>query len=119
MIDYLTPAMRLYLDQRVDWEDLLALRKGGAVDRESEVGAFRTLLETAAAVAQSLERPAREHWFAEAELTPDGGALAPAHIRAGYEKLRESGLVALTKCRRKTGPTAPSPGVSPGVSRTL
>jgi alkylation response protein AidB-like acyl-CoA dehydrogenase len=96
MIDYLTPAMRLYLDQHVDWEDLLALRKGGAVDRENEVGAFRTLLETAAAVAQSLERPAREHWFAEAELTPDGGALPPAHIRAGYEKLRESGLVALT-----------------------
>jgi alkylation response protein AidB-like acyl-CoA dehydrogenase len=96
MIDYLTPAMRLYLDRLVDWEDLLALRKGGAVARESEVGAFRTLLETSAAVAQSLERPAREHWFAEAELTPDGGAVAPAHIRAGYEKLRESGLVALT-----------------------
>jgi hypothetical protein len=96
MIDYLTPAMRLYLDQRVDWEDLLALRRGGAVDRASELGAFRSLLETAAAVAQSLERPAREHWFAEAELTPDGGARAPAHVRAGYEKLRESGLVALT-----------------------
>jgi hypothetical protein len=108
MIDYLTPAMRLYLDQHVDWEDLLALRKGGAVDRESEVGAFRTLLETAAAVAQSLERPAREHWFAEAELTPDGGAVPPAHIRTGYEKLRASGLVALTLSEEHGGFALPS-----------
>ncbi len=108
MIDYLTPAMRLYLDQHVDWEDLLALRKGGAVDLESEVGAFRTLLETTAAVAQSLERPAREHWFAEAELTPDGGAVPPAHIRAGYEKLRESGLVALTLSEEYGGFALPS-----------
>ena len=108
MIDYLTPAMRLYLDELVDWEDLLALRKGGAVDRESELGAFRTLLETAAAVAHSLERPAREHWFAEAELTPDGGAAPPAHIRAAYQKLRESGLVALTLSEEYGGFALPS-----------
>src|SRR3990172_2054771 len=108
MIDYLTPAMRLYLDELVDWEDLLALRKGGAVDRESELGAFRTLLETAAAVAHSLERPAREHWFAGGGLTPDGGAAPPAHIRAAYQKLRESGLVALTLSEEYGGFALPS-----------
>ncbi len=96
MIDYLTPAMRLYLEKLVDWEELLSLRRGGSVDREAELGAFRTLLETVAAVAQSFERPARESWFGEAELTTDGGARPPAHARAAYEKLRESGLVALT-----------------------
>ena len=96
MSNYLTPAMRLYLERLVDWEGLLSLRRGGPVDREAELGAFRTILETAGALAAEFERPAREGWFAEAELTADGGALPPAHIRAAYEKLKESGLICLT-----------------------
>jgi alkylation response protein AidB-like acyl-CoA dehydrogenase len=108
MIDYLAPAMRLYLEKLVDWEELLALRSGSTLDREGEVGAFRTLLETAAALAQGFERPARENWFAEAELTPDGGAQPPAHIRAAYEKLRESGLVALTVSEEHGGYALPA-----------
>ena len=89
MSNYLTPAMRLYLERLVDWEGLLSLRRGGPVDREAELGAFRTILETAGALAAEFERPAREGWFAEAELTADGGARPPAHIRAAYEKLKE------------------------------
>jgi hypothetical protein len=96
MIDYLAPVMRLYLEKLVDWEEVLALRAGRPVDGEGELGAFRTLLETTAGLARSLQRPAREGWFAEAELVADGGAQPPAHIRAAYAKLRESGLVALT-----------------------
>ncbi|MEN8181045.1 MAG: acyl-CoA dehydrogenase family protein [Myxococcota bacterium] len=95
MTDYFNPAMRLYLDRLVDWEGLLTLRRGGPMDVEAEVGAFRTILETAGALAESFERPGREGWFAEAELTPDGGAVPPLHIRQAYEKLRESGLVCL------------------------
>jgi alkylation response protein AidB-like acyl-CoA dehydrogenase len=96
MSDYFTPAMRLYLEHLVDWSGLLSLRRGEPVDRDAEVGAFRTILETMAALASSFERPAREGWFAEAELTSDGGARPPAHMRQAYEKLRESGLVSLT-----------------------
>jgi hypothetical protein len=96
MTEYLNPAMRLYLERLVDWEPLLSLRRGGPVDREAELGAFRTVLETAARLAASFERRARESWSAEAELLPDGGARPPAHIRDAYEKLRESGLLCLT-----------------------
>jgi alkylation response protein AidB-like acyl-CoA dehydrogenase len=59
------------------------------------VAAFRSILETAAALAEGFAPAAREHWEAEAELTPDGGAVSPPHIRAAYEKLREAGLVSL------------------------
>jgi alkylation response protein AidB-like acyl-CoA dehydrogenase len=96
MSNYVAPAMRLYLDHLVDWEGLLSLRRGGPVDREAEVGAFRTILETVGALASDFERPARAAWFDEAELTPDGGAVPPAHIRAAYEKLKENGLICLT-----------------------
>jgi alkylation response protein AidB-like acyl-CoA dehydrogenase len=95
--DYFNPTMRLYVDRLVDWEEILRLRRGEAIDRESEIGAYRTVLETVASLAQSFERPARENWAAEAELVPaDGGAQSPPHIRAAYQQLAEAGLVSLT-----------------------
>jgi len=93
--DYFCAGMRLYLDALVDWERLLTLARGEAVDVGAEVAAFRSILETAAALALGFEPAAREHWSDEAELTPDGGAVSPPHIRAAYEKLREAGLVSL------------------------
>jgi hypothetical protein len=93
--DYFGAGMRLYVDRLMDWEPLLTLRSGEAVDVEAEIGAYRTILETAAALASEFEKPARENWSAEAELTPDGGAVPPAHMRAAYDRLRESGLVSL------------------------
>jgi len=63
-----------YLERLVDWESLIELRRGGAVDVAAEVAAYATLLETAAKLAASFERTARENWHLEAELTPDGGA---------------------------------------------
>ncbi len=96
MPDYFAPGMHLYLDRLVDWDVLLTLRQGSAVDAEAEVGSYRTILETAAALAESFEAPARENWAAPAELTPDGGAQPPAHIHSAYDKLRESGFVCLS-----------------------
>jgi len=93
--DYLTPGMRLYLEKLVDWESLLTLRRGEAVDGEAEVGAIRSVIETAADLTAGFERRAREGWHAEAELTPDGGARPPAHMREAYDRLREAGLVCL------------------------
>ena len=87
MKDYFSAGMRLYIDRLIDWEPLLTLRKGEGVDVEAEVGAYRTLLETAAALASDFEGPARENWAEEAQLTPDGGAEPPAHMRAAYEKV--------------------------------
>ena len=95
MKDYYTPGIRLYIDQLVDWEALLTLRSGENVDVESEVGAYRTILETVASLAADFEKPARDNWAEEAELTPEGGAVPPAHMRDAYAKLREAGLVSL------------------------
>ena len=95
MTEYFGAGMRLYLDRLVDWEGLLELKRGAGADAQSEVAAYRTLLETAAKLAASFERSARENWHLEAELTPDGGAQSPAHIRAAYEQLRQAGLVSL------------------------
>ena len=95
MSDYFTPTMRLYVDKLIDWERYLRLLHGSAPDVAAEIGAYRTVLETTAALAGSFERRAREHWHDEAELTPDGGARPPSHIRDAYEQLREAGLVSL------------------------
>ncbi len=95
MLDYYNSAMRLYVDRLVDWETILTLRRGQAVDTASEKEAFGLVLETVAGLAQGFERPAREHWIEEAALTKDGGAEPPAHIREAYEKLREAGLICL------------------------
>jgi alkylation response protein AidB-like acyl-CoA dehydrogenase len=96
MPDFFGPGMRLYLDRLIEWDPMLGLRQADDVDVESEVGAYRTILETAAALAESFQAEAREHWSEEAVLTPDGGATSPPHILNAYEKLREAGLVCLT-----------------------
>jgi alkylation response protein AidB-like acyl-CoA dehydrogenase len=94
--DYFNTGMQLYLDHLVDWKALLEIRGGGAVDVEAEVGAYRTILETAGALAASFEPEARKNWAAEAEPTPDEGAQSPPHIRQAYDQLREAGLISLT-----------------------
>jgi len=96
LADYFNSGMRLYLDQLVDWKELLEIRSGGTPDVDAEVGAYRTILETAAALAASFESEARKNWAAEAELTPDGGAQSPPHILQAYDQLREAGLVSMT-----------------------
>jgi alkylation response protein AidB-like acyl-CoA dehydrogenase len=96
LADYFNTGMRLYLDHLVDWKGLLEIRSGGTSDVDAEVGAYRTILETAAALAASFESEARKNWAAEAELTPDGGAQSPPHIRQAYDQLREAGLVSMT-----------------------
>jgi alkylation response protein AidB-like acyl-CoA dehydrogenase len=106
--DYYGAGMRLYLDRMVDWDGLLALRKGDDADTAAEVDAYRSVLETAAALAESFQADAREHWHEEAHLTPDGGAESPPHILAAYEKLREAGLVSLTVSEAHGGADLPA-----------
>jgi alkylation response protein AidB-like acyl-CoA dehydrogenase len=94
--DFFVPGMRLYLDKMIDWERQLRLRLGDDVDVEAEVGAYRSVLETTAALAESFQAEARERWSDEAVLTEDGGATSPPHIRRAYDKLAEAGLVSLS-----------------------
>ncbi|MGH0029027.1 MAG: acyl-CoA dehydrogenase family protein [Myxococcota bacterium] len=96
MADFYGPGMRLYIEKMIDWENLLTLRRGEQVDVEAEIGAFSTVLETTAQLAESFQAEAREHWHEEATLTEDGGATSPPHIRRAYDELREAGLVSLS-----------------------
>jgi alkylation response protein AidB-like acyl-CoA dehydrogenase len=99
--------MDLYLDRLVDWPALLTLRNGEASDPAADVAAYRTVLETLAEVASSFEERARERWSDEAELTEDGGARPPEHIRDAYEVLRENGLICLMIPEAYGGPDLP------------
>ncbi len=108
MNDYLAPTMRLYLEKLIDWGTLLERKGAVAPDLDAEIGAYRGVLETVAALAQGFERPAREYWHREAELTDDGGAEPPAHIREAYEALREAGLITLAVSEEYGGPGLPA-----------
>jgi alkylation response protein AidB-like acyl-CoA dehydrogenase len=107
MADYFDSTMRLYVEKLVDWEGLLTLSRGESVDVAAEIGAFVTVLETVASLAETFEAPARENWAAGAELTSDGGAQPPSHIREAYEKLRQNGLVCLPIGEEYGGPGLP------------
>lgn len=93
MTTYLHEGIALYLDRRIDWDDYFRLRKGDAVDVVAERAALRGVLETCAEICASLEPASRAGWWQAATLE-DGRVEAPAHVRDGYEKLRDAGLVA-------------------------
>jgi 3-(methylthio)propanoyl-CoA dehydrogenase len=106
--DFFHASMRFYVDHMVDWRSLLELRGGSGLDVAAEVGAYRSILETAGELAAGFEVEARLHWSDEATLTPDGGAQSPPHIRAAYEQLREAGLVSTTVSETYGGPGLPA-----------
>jgi hypothetical protein len=85
--------MEQFIDHRVDWARLLRLRRGeGPLD---EVDTYKMVLRTLDEICTDIEAAARPHWHEEVKLV-DGEVVVPAHIAAGYEKLRQAGLVCLT-----------------------
>ena len=60
MSDYFGAAMRLTLEHLVDWETLLAHRRGERIDVAAELGAFTTLLETETTLALPMKPLCRE-----------------------------------------------------------
>ncbi len=89
---YLSDAVRLYIDQLVDWDSYYRWQRGGDVDVDAERAALLEVLETAASVCSEIEELAREGWHEAARLE-DGEVVYPEHIRQGYEKLKEVGLI--------------------------
>ena len=92
MSAYLSDAVRLYLDRLVDWDSYFAWRKGVGVDTASEKAALLEVLETAAAICSEIEQETRPGWHEAARLE-QGEVVYPDHIRRGYEKLAEAGLI--------------------------
>ena len=92
MSEYLNDAIRIYLDELVDWDSYYRWRKGDDADVDSERAALRGVLETAAQICAEIEVEARAGWEKAASLE-DGEVVYPPHIANGYAKLAESGLI--------------------------
>jgi hypothetical protein len=93
MAAYLHDGIALYLDHLFDWDDYFRLRKGDSVDVAAERAALRGVLETCAEICAQIEPEALAGWWEAAKLE-NGEVVQPAHVRNGYAKLKEAGLVA-------------------------
>jgi alkylation response protein AidB-like acyl-CoA dehydrogenase len=94
-MEYLNPAMLLYLTRLLDWDTYLSRRKGPDVDVRAEREALLEVVRTCASICADLEPAARAGWELEAALER-GEVKLPPHMAQGYEKLREAGLVSFT-----------------------
>jgi len=92
MAAYLHDGITLYLDHLFDWDDYFRLRKGEGVDVAAERAALRGVLETCAEICAGIEPEALAGWWEAAKLE-NGQVVQPPHVRNGYERLREAGLV--------------------------
>ena len=92
MSRYLNDVVRIYMDELTDWQSVLRLRKGADTDVDAERAALLEVLETAAAICSEIEPEARAGWEKTSQLV-DGQVVYPPHIQAGYDKLREAGLI--------------------------
>ncbi len=93
--DFFNGDMQLFIDHRVDWPRYFRLKRGDQVNVAEELDTFHAVLRTTADVCEEIEAGAREHWHDEVKLV-DGQVIVPPHIAAGYDKLRQAGLVCLT-----------------------
>jgi alkylation response protein AidB-like acyl-CoA dehydrogenase len=92
MSGYLNDVVRLYLDELIDWETYYAWRRGEGGDLDAERGALTEVLETAAQICSEMEEDSRAGWSQEARLE-NGEVILPPHTAAGYEKLKNAGLI--------------------------
>ncbi|MEE9609233.1 MAG: acyl-CoA dehydrogenase family protein [Myxococcota bacterium] len=102
MIPYLTDIVRLYLGDFIDWGDYFRLRKGDAVDVETETASLLGIAETGARICRELEPSLREGWNAEARLE-EGEVVYPPHIETAYRTLADAGLVSFAVEERYGG----------------
>ncbi len=92
MASYLNDAVRVYLDDLIDWEAYFTWRGGEVPDVDAERRALTQVLETAAQICSEMEEDARASWQEHPRLE-DGEVVYPPHVAAAYEKLVEAGLV--------------------------
>ena len=87
--------MEFLIDHRVDWPRYFQLRRGDEVNPQEEVATYKTILPTLGEICEAIEAGARDHWHEDVQLI-DGKVIVPHHIAAGYDTLREAGLLSLT-----------------------
>ena len=92
MSNFLNDAIRLYVNELIDWDGYYGWYRGEGVDVDAERSALLEILETAATVCGDIREQAVETWDQPATLK-DGEVVYPPHIAKGYEMLKEVGLV--------------------------
>jgi alkylation response protein AidB-like acyl-CoA dehydrogenase len=92
--DFFHRDIQLFIDHRVDWARYFRLREGDGVNPADEVETYRAILRTTGEVCEDIEAGAVEHWHEEVRLE-DGNVVVPPHITAGYERLRQAGMICL------------------------
>lgn len=92
MSAYLGDAVRLYMQELIDWESYYLWRKGETSEVDLERAALNEVLETGAQILEEMEPALRAGWYECAKLE-NGEVIYPAHIAETLDKLRESGLV--------------------------
>jgi alkylation response protein AidB-like acyl-CoA dehydrogenase len=93
--EFFNDDMQLFVDHRVDWARYFRLKRGADSDAAAEVDTFKTILRTTGEICAEIAADARDHWHEEVRLE-NGLVIRPPHIDAGYEKLRQAGLICLT-----------------------
>lgn len=86
--------IRLFLDQRVDWERFFRLKHGEGSDIAEELETYRSILRTHGEICADIESESKDAWHNEVQLE-DGVVQRPAHIENGYARLRDAGLTCL------------------------
>ena len=84
----------IFLEKRVDWETFFRLKSAEDFDLEEELGTFKTILSSLGDICEDIENDSKPAWHDEVLLT-DGSVEKPAHIVAGYNRLRDAGLTCM------------------------
>ncbi|MFK7896030.1 MAG: acyl-CoA dehydrogenase family protein [Myxococcota bacterium] len=92
MSAYMGDAVRLYLQELIDWESYFNWKKGDASDLDVDRAALQEVLETAAQICEEQEPALREGWYESAKLEGDN-VVYPPHIKETLDKLKDAGLV--------------------------
>jgi alkylation response protein AidB-like acyl-CoA dehydrogenase len=93
-VEFFHRDIRLFLEQRVDWERYFRLKRPGAVDVEEELDTYRSILSTLGEICADIESDSKEAWHEEVVLE-NGEVRKPAHIEKGYNRIRDAGLTCL------------------------
>ncbi len=107
MIPYLSPAVELYLERLIAWDEYFSLRNGGSPDVASERETLETVLRTAAQICEELEPELRAGWEECARLV-EGEVVYPPAIQKAYDTLAQSGLVSFGVAEAYGGVALPS-----------
>ena len=92
--EFFNKDISIFLEKRVDWETFFRLKSAEDFDLGQELDTFKTILSSLGEICEDIENDSKPAWHDEVVLT-DGTVEKPAHIVAGYNRLRDAGLTCM------------------------